>query len=176
MFEIPDPLHPAVVHFPIVLIFLGTFLSILTIFTRRGALPQFTAVILILAAGGAQLAVNTGGDQVDEIIQRMPDSKPLVLVHAEWGMKMRMAAVIGAISALVALASYRLGRFRQVLAFITTVIAAWACFCAFKAAEHGGAMVYHHGVGVKIAPIVPGAGAGPAGSIASPAATATPGG
>ena len=52
MFEIPDPLHPAIVHFPIVLIFLGTLISILTIFTRRGALPQFAAVILILAAGG----------------------------------------------------------------------------------------------------------------------------
>jgi uncharacterized membrane protein len=171
MFEIPDPLHPAVVHFPIVLIFLGTLFTILTIFTRRGALPQFAALILILAAGGAQLAVNTGSDQVDYVIQRMPDAKPLVLVHAEWGMKMRMAAVIAAISALVALAFYRAGRFRRFLAFITTVIAAWACFCAFEAAEYGGAMVYHHGVGLKISP----SGSGPGGPTASPPPTATPG-
>ncbi len=107
MFELPDPLHPAVVHFPIVLIFLGTILSILTIFTRRGALPQFTAVILILAAGGAQLAVNTGGDQADEVIQRMPEAKPLILVHAEWGERTRTAAVSAAIGAAVALAFYR---------------------------------------------------------------------
>jgi uncharacterized membrane protein len=172
MFEIPDPLHPAVVHFPIVLIFLGTFLVILTIFTRRGALPQFAALILILAAGGAQLAVNTGGDQVDDVIQRMPDAKPLVLVHAEWGMKMRMAAVIAAVAALVALAAYRLVRFRRILAFITAVVAAWACFCAFKAAEHGGAMVYHHGVGLKISP----SGSGSSAPAPSPTATTTPGG
>jgi uncharacterized membrane protein len=176
MFEIPDPLHPALVHFPIVLIFLGTLLSILTIFTRRGALPQFAAVILILAAGSAQLAINTGSDQVDEVIQRMPDAKPLILVHAEWGMKMRTAAVIGAISALVALAAFRLRRFRRVLAFITTIVAAWACFCAFMAAEHGGAMVYHHGVGVKAVPTGANAGVSPPGSIAAPSATATPGG
>jgi uncharacterized membrane protein len=172
MFEIPDPLHPAVVHFPIVLIFLGTFLVTLTIFTRRGALPQFAALILILAAGSAQLAVNTGGDQVDDVIQRMPDAKPLVLVHAEWGMKMRMAAVIAAVAALVALAAYHLVRLRPILAFITAVVAGWACFCAFKAAEHGGAMVYHHGVGLKISPS--GLGSGP--PTVSPTAAITPGG
>jgi uncharacterized membrane protein len=176
MFEIPDPLHPAVVHFPIVLIFLGTLFSILTIFTRRGALPQYAAVILILAAGGAQMAVNTGGDQVDDVIQRMPEAKPLVLVHAEWGMKMRMAAVIAAIGAVVALAFYRFDKFRRVLAFATAIVAAWACFCAFKAAEHGGAMVYHHGVGVKISPSVPGTGNPSSGPTASPMPTATPGG
>jgi uncharacterized membrane protein len=169
MFEVPDPLHPAIVHFPIVLIFLGALLSIFTIFTRRGALPQFTAVILILAAGAAQLAVNTGGDQVDDVIRRMPESKPLILAHAEWGVKMRTAAVSAAISALVALAFYRLGRARRVLAFITTVIAAAACYCAFEAAKKGGAMVYHHGVGLQILPS--GSGVGPG----SPTPTVTPG-
>jgi uncharacterized membrane protein len=168
MLEIPDPLHPAIVHFPIVLVFLGTLLSILTIFTRRGALPQFAAVILILAAGGAHLAVNTGGDQVDEVLRRMPDAKPLILAHAEWGVKMRTAAVIAAISALVALAFYRTRRFRRVLAFITTLIAAWACYCAFEAAKHGGAMVFHHGVGIQIQSN----GSGSAG----PTPTATPNG
>ncbi len=176
MFEIPDPLHPAVVHFPIVLIFLGTILSILTIFTRRGALPQFTAVILILAAGGAQLAVNTGGDQADEVIQRMPEAKPLIRAHAEWGERMRTAAVSAAIGAAVALAFYRVVKFRRVLAFITTIIAAGACYCAFEAAEHGGAMVYHHGVGVQIAPSGPANGAGSTGSTPAPTATPTPGG
>ena len=118
MFEIPDPLHPAIVHFPIVLIFLGTLFSILTIFTRRGALPQFAAVILILAAGAAQVAVNTGGDQADEVIQRMPDAKPLVLVHAEWGERMRTVAVTAAISAVMALAFYRLAKFRRVASLV----------------------------------------------------------
>jgi uncharacterized membrane protein len=172
MFEIPDPLHPAVVHFPIVLIFLGTFFSILTIFTRRGALPQFTAFILILAAAGAQFAVSTGGDQADEVIQRMPEARPLVLVHAEWGERTRTAAVSSAIGAVVALAFYRVVRFRRVLAIVTTIIAAAACYCALKAAEHGGAMVYHHGVGVKTEPIGP----TPGGATPVQATTATPGG
>jgi uncharacterized membrane protein len=178
MFEIPDPLHPAIVHFPIVLIFLGTLVSVLTIFTRRGALPQFAAVILILAAGGAQLAVNTGEDQADEVIQRMPDSKPFIRVHAEWGERVRNAAVIAAISAVVALAAYRLVRARRILAVITTLIAAWASYCVFEAGEYGGAMVYHHAVGLQLTPSGP--GASPGGSpLASPTpapAPATPSG
>ena len=167
MFQVPDPLHPAVVHFPIVLIFLGTLVSVLAIFTRRGALPQFTAVILILAAVSAQLAVSTGGDEADDVIQRMPDARPLVHDHAEWGERTRTVAVIAAIVAVVALAFYRMRGFRRILALVTTLAAAAACFCAVETAQHGGAMVYHHGVGVVITP----AGATPA---ASP--TATPGG
>jgi uncharacterized membrane protein len=183
MIEIPDPLHPAVVHFPIVLIVLGTLLSVLTILTRRGALPQFAAVILILAAGAAQLAVMTGGDQADDVIQRMPDAKALIRVHAEWGERTRLVAVIAACSAVVALGFYRFVRARRVFALITTVIAAGACYCAFEAAEHGGAMVYHHGVGVRVAPNAPGAAAGstpPASESPSPktapTTSAAPGG
>jgi uncharacterized membrane protein len=178
MFEIPDPLHPAVVHFPIVLTVLGTLISILTIFTRRGALPQFAAVILILAAGSAQFAIVTGGDQADEVLQRMPDAKPLIRVHAEWGERMRTVAVTAAISAALALAFYRLSGFRRILALITTIIALGACYCAFEAAEHGGLMVYHHGVGVQVAPGNPGAAPGsePASPKAAPTTSATPGG
>jgi len=32
---IPNPLHPAVVHFPIVLIVLGTALSVVAVFWRK---------------------------------------------------------------------------------------------------------------------------------------------
>jgi uncharacterized membrane protein len=167
MFEVPDPLHPAVVHFPIVLIFLGTLFSVLAIFTRRGALPQLTAALLVLAAASAQFAFITGGDQADDVIQRMPDARPLVRDHAEWGDRTRTVAVSAAIVAVVALAFYRMRGFRRILALVTTLIAATACYCAVQAAQRGGAMVYHHGVGVQLTP----AGATPASS-----ATPTPNG
>ena len=155
MFEIPDPLHPSIVYFPIVLIFLGTLLSILTIFTRRGALPQFTAFILILAAASAQFAVITGGDQTDDVIQRTPEARPLIYSHAEWGERMRTVAVVAACSAVLALAFYKARTFRRVVAFLTAIIAAGACYCALEAAERGGQMVYHHGVGIENTPPKP---------------------
>jgi uncharacterized membrane protein len=155
MFEIPDPLHPSIVHFPIVLIFLGTLFSILTIFTRRGALPQFTVFILILAAASAQFAVITGDDQVDDVIQRTPEARPLMKSHAEWGEEMRNFAAVAACSAVLALAFYKARTFRQVMAFLTTIIAAGACYCALGAAKGGGEMVYHHGVGIEKMPPKP---------------------
>jgi uncharacterized membrane protein len=157
MVQIPDPLHPAVVHFPIALIFLGTLISIPTIFTHRGALPQLTAFILVLAAAAAQVAVITGGDQADEVIQRMPDARPLVYRHAEWGLWTRNVAVAAACSAVLALVFYRALTFRRVLAFVTTVIASVACYCASTAADRGGEMVYHHGVGIEVKPVRPAA-------------------
>jgi len=171
MFETPDPLHPVVVHFPICLVILGTLLSILTIFTRRGALPQFTAFILILAAAGAQFAVITGGDETDDIIQRMPESRPLIYQHAEWGERMRTTAVVAACSAIVALAFFKARTFRRVMAFVTTIVAAGACYCAFKAVENGGEMVYHHGVGIHNEAPKPPTSPGSPGSTASPAGT-----
>jgi uncharacterized membrane protein len=176
MFEVPDPLHPAVVHFPIVLIFLGTLISILTIFTRRGALPQFAAVILILAAGSAQFAVYTGGDQADDVIQRMPNARSLIHDHAEWGERTRTIAVIAATVAVVALAFYRLRGFRRILALIAAITGAAACYCAVEAGQHGGAMVYHHGVGVQVTPTATGASPGPAEATPVSSPAATPGG
>ena len=160
MFEIPDPLHPAVVHFPIVLVFLGTVFSFLAVFTRRAGLPQLTAVILILGAGAAQFAIATGSDQVDPVLQRTPEAKPLIYRHAEMGLWTRNIAVAAACSAVVALAFYKVRTFRRVMAFVTTVLAAGACFFALQAAERGAEMVYHHGVGIQIKPASPGTSPG----------------
>src|SRR5215469_5658134 len=174
MLEIPDPIHPAIVHFPIVLIFLGTLISILTIFTRRGALPQFTVFILALAAGAAQLAVITGDNQVDDLVQRMPESRPLLLHHAESGELTRTVAVVAACSAVIALAFYKARTFRRVMAFVTTIIGAGACYFALQAAERGRDMVYHNGVGIEIAPIKP--SGDPSSSPGSADGTASPSG
>ena len=85
----------------------------------------------------------------------MPNARPLIRDHAEWGERMRTVAVIAAVVAVVALAFYRVRGFRRILALITAIIGAAACYCAVEAAEHGGAMVYHHGVGVQITPSGP---------------------
>ena len=178
MFEVPDPLHPAVVHFPIALIFLGTLISILSFFTRRGALPQFTAAILLLAAGSAQFAVITGGDEADDVIQRIPNARPLIHDHAGWGERTRTIAVIAAVVAVVALTFYRVRGFRRILALITAIIGAAACYCAVEAARGGAALVYHHGVGVEFTPngsaSPNGTSASPSPSTATPAPSATP--
>jgi len=35
MFQLPDPLHPAIVHFPIVLLLIGAAGAVVSVFTER---------------------------------------------------------------------------------------------------------------------------------------------
>ena len=57
---LPDPLHPAVVHFPIVLVLLGTVVGLVAVFWRKQHLSLLAAVALTLGALGAWAAVETG--------------------------------------------------------------------------------------------------------------------
>jgi uncharacterized membrane protein len=161
MFDVPDPFHAAVVHFPIVFVFIGAVLALLTIFSKRGSLPQFTVLFLVLAAGSAQFAVMTGQEQKKEIIQRKPAAKTMIEHHEEWGERVPIVSSAAAFSALLALMFFRTHGLRRGLAFVTTLVAFGACYCVIEAGERGGEMVYQHGVGVQV-------------EVSTPAATPTP--
>jgi uncharacterized membrane protein len=157
-FELPNPLHPAVVHFPIVLTILGTIAAFLSVLTRRGALPQWTALLLILAAAAAQYAVYTGGDQ-EQLFSTLPSNlNDLVHEHAEWGERTRTVLVGAAVLSLIALASYRFLNLRRVFALLTLLAALGASWCLVQAATRGGTLVYQNQVGTqKQNTVLPGA-------------------
>ena len=111
MFELPNPLHPAIVHLPIILTFLGTLFGLLSIVTRRLWLPLYTAIILVLAALGAQFAVATG-DAQDPLFEKLStEQKQLVEEHSNWGENGRTALIVAAVLSLIALAVARGSRF-----------------------------------------------------------------
>ncbi|MDD5198541.1 MAG: hypothetical protein PHC88_01955 [Terrimicrobiaceae bacterium] len=56
MFPLPNPLHPAIVHFPIVLILFGTVVAVTAVFLRRWFLPWVAADLLVCGAAGALAA------------------------------------------------------------------------------------------------------------------------
>ena len=176
MFELPNPLHPAIVHLPIVLTFLGTLFALLSVITRRLWLPLYTAIILVLAALGAQFSFATGEAQ-DPLFQSLStEQKQLVEEHANWGENGRTAVVVAAVLSLIALGLHRLGNSRRVLAVLTLLAGLVACFFVVRAAQLGAHLVYQHGIGVQQAAA---AEATPSGSpeaspSGSPAASATP--
>jgi len=76
---VPDPLHPAIVHFPIVLAFLLPIFAIGAIWAiRRGSAPRRAwAVPLALSvalAASAWAAVETGESQEDKVENIVPDA------------------------------------------------------------------------------------------------------
>jgi uncharacterized membrane protein len=166
MFSLPDPLHPAIVHFPIVLIFFGTLLSVFSVLTKRAALPQYTALVLVLAAVSAQLAVRAGDDQAKQITGRAPETKSVIEEHAHWGELTSQVSMVTAGIAFIAVLFHRSKGLRKGLAFVTMLGAIGASYCVIEAADRGAGMVYHQGIGIQAETTKP--------SASPPAPTATP--
>ncbi len=148
MFSIPSPLHPAVVHFPIVLLLLGCAVAIVAAFTRRWHLPLLGAVLLMLGAAGAVVSVSTGereGELVGDTAGSVLDE------HEDWAERTRTAALVAAALGIAAVAVGRMPRTARALGACTAIAAAGASWCVVETGHRGGQLVYRHGAGVLAA-------------------------
>jgi uncharacterized membrane protein len=149
---IPDPLHPAIVHFPIVLLLLGAPLAILSIFWRRSGFPILVAAVLSLGAFGAIVATLTGEQDAEMVGEATGHADQVLDEHEEWGERARN---IGIVAALLAMASAGLG-FRwpsagRPVAALAALVSVGAAFAVVQAGHYGGQLVYKNGVGVHAA-------------------------
>lgn len=146
----PDPLHPAVVHFPIALLLLGAPLAVAAVFWPR--LAVLTAVVFTLGAAGAVVAVSTGErEKRDEIAVPEGEGREVLRRHENSGEAARNSAVAVAVLSIGAAT----GRWRsrpRVAALLAVLAAVGAMFVAWQVAvtgHTGGELVYHHGVGLR---------------------------
>ncbi len=147
MIPVPDPLHPAVVHFPVALLLVGGLLAWMAVIWRRWALPA--ALILSLGAAGAIVAVETGEREADRAGELSGAAAHLLDEHAEAGETVR---TLGVVTAGLAIFSALLGRFlkvAKVVALLCAVASLAAGWQVAKAGHYGGQMVYHQGVGIR---------------------------
>lgn len=154
MIPIPSPLHPAVVHFPIVLILIGTAIACAAVVLRRWHLPAIAAVCLSLGAVGSVAATVTGGAD-EEMVGELGQPAENVLEeheeHEEWGETTRNLALVAAV---LSIAGALLGRFpipARVAGAIAAIIAISASFAVAQTGHYGGRLVYRHGAGVNTA-------------------------
>jgi uncharacterized membrane protein len=148
---IPDPLHPALVHFPIVLILLGTGLAILAVFWRKGYVPAFAAALLVMGALGAWAAVASGKSDGGLVENTSVGVGALLDAHETWAERTLTAAAIAAVMAVGSVALFRFPRAARggaVAAALAAMVAAWT---VYETGHRGGALVYKHGAGVNIA-------------------------
>lgn len=151
MISLPNPLHPAVVHFPIVLILLGAMVALLVIVWRRWHLPWLAAVLMVAGASGALVAARTGGQQA-EMAGEISESAELILDHHEtWGERTRNLAIAAAILALVSASATRFPKVARGLTVATALVAGATAYSVAQAGHYGGQLVYKHGVGINTA-------------------------
>jgi uncharacterized membrane protein len=67
MFSIPNPLHPAIVHFPIVLLLIGAAVAMVSVFVSRWHLAWVAAALLGLGVVGSFFAVKTGDSAKESV-------------------------------------------------------------------------------------------------------------
>jgi uncharacterized membrane protein len=154
---IPDPLHPAIIHFPVVLILLGTCAALAAVFWRKHHVPVLAAALLALGALGAWVAVETGKADGGLAENLSPQAGALLDAHQDWANRTLTLAALAALAAIASLWRFRFPRAARAAAVAAALIAVLASYALYQTGHRGGALVFRHGLGVNLtAPAAPG--------------------
>ena len=154
---IPDPLHPAIIHFPVVLILLGTFAALAAIFWRKNHVPILAAALLALGSLGAWVAVQTG-ESDGGLLLLSPQGETLLEEHQNWGQRTLFIASIAAGLAIASVLLFRFPRLARVAAATAALTAIAASYGVYQTGHRGGALVFRHGAGVSLSQSDPSTG------------------
>lgn len=142
---LPEPLHPAVVHFPIVLAVLLPLAVLGALFAvRRGASLRPTwAVPVVLAVGltgSAWLSIETGEAQEDRVEAVVPEAA----IHTHEERAERFLVFSGAVMAVLAVgfAGGLVGSSARAVGAVASVL---LLVPAVQVGASGGELVYKHG-------------------------------
>jgi len=149
---LPNPLHPAIVHFPIVLVFLlPVFVAGAIWAIRRGTkvrrawlVPLIGAVAL---AASAWAAVETG-EQQDERVERVVAEQPLE-AHEEMAEVFLTSSAVLAIVAVAGLVGGKAGGAARLITGVGSIV---LIVMAARVGHSGGELVYRYGAASAYVP------------------------
>lgn len=143
-------LHPALVHFPIALLPAALLFDLAGFVRRRAAWWGHAATVLyVLAAAGAGAAYRAGRWAEDSLGQIPVSAQGAVAEHADLGLYTLWAlGGLAAFRAAVAWRERRRGAPGRSLRGMALVAAAATLGLLIETADHGGALVYRHGLAV----------------------------
>ncbi len=148
---LPNPLHPAVVHFPIVLMFLLPISALIAAWAiRRGSSARNTwAVPVGIAAAltlSAWASLQTGQEAGEAVETRVPEQ--IVEGHEE-GAELFLA--LSGVVFVVTAAGLAGGAAAKVMRPAAVVASAALVFAGYRVGHSGGELVYKHGAASAIA-------------------------
>jgi uncharacterized membrane protein len=149
---LPDPLHPAVVHFPIVLAFLLPLVAIAALWRIRRGTPARSAwgIATLTAAAltlSAWIAIQTG-ERDEEAVERVVAEAPLER-HEEGA---ELFLLLSGAVALVAGAGLLGGKVGAAARLAATAGALGLVVAGASVGHSGGELVYQHGAAAAHGP------------------------
>ena len=140
---LPDPLHPAIVHFPIALSLVALLLELLARHPRGRVLETSAGLLMVLAALGSVAAVLSGQAARDDAVAPAGVG-PLIERHEEIGeLAMWLLLAVAAVRLVLA---WR-GWFKGIVPWVYLALAAAAASVVGYNGYLGGKMVFDHGLG-----------------------------
>jgi uncharacterized membrane protein len=139
--------HPQIVHFIVVLGFIGVGLRLLS-FVAPIAWFKPVATLALLAAAVAGILAAKSGDQAHGAAERIPGARTAVQEHEELGERARNLFLVVAAFEILALAMAKKEKVRRLALVGSAAAGVVAAFFLFEAAEHGGELVYGYAGGV----------------------------
>ncbi len=142
---LPHPLHPAVVHFPLVLSVLFPFVAAAALIVSRrpgagrGAWIGLTVMALLLV-GSAWVAIETGQQQED-VVERVV-SESLIHGHEEAAEGLLLGSAILTAVVLLGLVRGKVGQGARWLSVLGGLV---VLGLAVRVGDLGGKLVYEHG-------------------------------
>ncbi len=140
---LPDPLHPAVVHFPIALTFVALLFEAIARFRRWRSLEPAAALLVVLAALAAVATVLTGSLAADAAV--VPRAAAGILDHHEELGETAMWVLV--VLAAIRLLMVRMRWYGGWAAWLFLVAFAVAVGMVGWNGHLGGELVFDHGVG-----------------------------
>jgi uncharacterized membrane protein len=141
---IPEPLHPAVVHFPIVLMFVfSVFAVIATLRTARRPNRRMWVAPTLLAAAlalAAYVSVRTGEAQEERVEQVVLESR--IEAHEENAELFMRVAFIALAAALLGFVRGKIGNIARFTASVASLVLIGV---GILVGSSGGELVYRHG-------------------------------
>ena len=148
---VPNPLHPAVVHFPIVLLLLGAVVAIVAVFWRKHGVPALAAGLLVLGALGTWAAVQSGESDGGLIENSSPQINGLIDAHETWAKRTLVISILAAFASGGTVLAARWPRAARAVAVVAALLSVAAAYAVYETGHRGGALVYRHAAGVEIA-------------------------
>lgn len=142
---LPQPLHPAVVHFAVALPFVALLLEVLALFPKGRPLAPAVPILLVFAALAGVAAVLSGDLAHDEAVVP-PEARALMEQHEELGEKAMVGLIV---LAAIRLFLYRIERFASWLRVVWVLLLLGGAVVVGYNGKLGGDLVFQHGVGTQ---------------------------